>query len=101
MLFRSKVGAQDVWTAQRLAAGPQPDRFPSFPDASLPMEINTAVLSHFFPNKNPTPTPSILRPFREVPSLGPEEIAHALSKSSYTSAPGPDQIPYRIWKEVN
>ena len=65
------------------------------------MDINTTLLSHFFPNKDPTPTPSILHPFRDVPSLGPEEIAQALSKSSNSSAPGPDQILYGTWKEVN
>ena len=97
----ARVRAQDVGTARRLAAGRQPDLFPSFPDASSPMDINTALLSHFFPDKYPTLTPSILRPFRDVPSLGPEEIAHALSKSSNSSAPGPDQIPYETWKEVN
>ena len=99
--FLTKVGAQDVWTAWQLAARRHPDRFPSFPDASLPLDINTALLSHFFPDKDTTPTPSILGPFRDVPSLGPEEIAYALSKSSNTSAPGPDQIQYGIWKEVN
>ena len=99
--FLARVGAQDVWTARRLAAGRQPDRFPSFPDASSPIDINTAHLSHFFPDKDPTSTPSIIRPFRDLPSLGHQEIAHALIKSSNSSAPGPDQIPYGIWKEVN
>ena len=65
------------------------------------MDINTALLSLFFSDKDHTPTPSILCPFTDVPSLGPEEIAYALSKSANTSAPGPDQIPYGIWKEVN
>ena len=82
--FLVQVGAQDVWTGRRLAAGRQPDRFPSFPDPSSPMDINTALLSHLFPDKDPTPTLSILRPFRDVPYLGPEEITYALSKSSNT-----------------
>ena len=99
--FLAKIGAQDVWSVQRLTVGRQPDSFPSFPDASSPIDINTALLSHFFSDKNPTPTPSILRPFRDIPSVGPEEIAYALSKSSNTSAPSPDQIHYGIWKEVN
>ena len=65
------------------------------------MYVNTALLSYFFPVKDPTPTPSILCPFRDVACLGPEEITYALSKSSNTLAPGPDQIPYGIWMEVN
>ena len=30
-----------------------------------------------------------------------EEIAQALAKSSPSSAPGPDEIPYSVWKAVN
>lgn len=45
--------------------------------------------------------PSILRTFRDVQPLSSSEIGLALSKSSNTSAPGPDQIPYRVWKKVN
>ena len=99
--YLTKVGAQDVWTTLQLAAGRQPDHFRSFPDVSSSMDINTVLLSHFFPNRVRTLTPSILSPFRDMPTLGPEEIAYALSKSSNASAPGHDQILYEIWKEVN
>jgi len=76
--FLPKVGAQDVWPAKPLLAGRQADRFASFPDATTTTEINYALLSHFFANKDPTPTPSILRPFKEVSPLSPEEICNAL-----------------------
>ena len=33
--------------------------------------------------------------------LTKEEIAAALSKSSPSSAPGPDRVPYSVWKRVN
>jgi len=33
--------------------------------------------------------------------LSKEENAHTLAKSSPTSAPGPDRIPYSVWKKVN
>lgn len=65
------------------------------------MNINSALLTHLFPHKDPTPTSGILHPFRDVSLLGPEEIASALAKSSNSSAPGPDQVPYWIWKKVN
>ena len=57
------------------------------------MDINHALLTDFFPHKDPNLTPAILHPFRDVLPLEPEEIAHALSKSSDSSAPGPDQVP--------
>ena len=65
------------------------------------MDSNTALLSHSFPDKDRTPTPSILYPFRDMTSLGPEQITHALSKSLNSSARGPDQIPNGTWKVVN
>src|SRR5207302_9322129 len=65
------------------------------------LEINESLLQHFFPPKNSHPSPSILRPFKHVPPLDKEEIQRALSKSSNSSAPGPDQIPYGIWKKVH
>src|SRR5205807_2566578 len=64
-------------------------------------EINDALLLHFFPPKDSPPPPSILRPFRHVPPLDKEEIQRDLSKSSNSSAPGPDQIPYGVWKKVH
>ena len=65
------------------------------------MDINTALFSHFCPDKDPTLTASIFRPFRDVRALGPQEIVYPLSKSSNTSALGPDQILYGIRQEVN
>src|SRR5437879_6056849 len=60
-----------------------------------------ALLLHFFPPKSSPPSPLILRPFKHVPQLDKEEIQRALSKSSNSSAPGPDQIPYGVWKRVH
>src|SRR5205807_562700 len=51
--------------------------------------------------KAPPHSPSILRSFKHVPPLDKEEIQRALSKSSNSSAPGPDQIPYGVWKKVH
>src|SRR5437588_7875979 len=98
--FLATVDSRSIWTAKKLAVGRPPDRFPSIPDATTPLEINDALLLHFFPPKNSPPSPSILRPFKHVPLLDKEEIQRALSKSSNSSAPGPDQIPYGIWKKV-
>src|SRR5205807_2128237 len=78
-----------------------PDRFPSIPIATTPLEINDALLLHFFPPKDSPPSPSILHPFKHVPPLDKEDIHSALSKSSNSSATRPDQIPYGVWKRVH
>src|SRR5207302_5654235 len=96
--FLATVDSRSIWTAKKLAVGKPPDRFPSIPDAITPLEINDALLLHFFPHKDSPPSPSILRPFKHVPPLDKEEIQRALSKLSNSSAPGPDQIPYGVWK---
>ena len=76
-------------------------RFPSLPDTSNPVAINNARLDHFFPPKDPL---SSRGPLKKNPSATPltkEGIKLTLSKSSLSSAPGPDRIPYSVWKKVN
>jgi len=63
--------------------------------------MNEALLGHFPPPKAAfSPLPR-LRPFVSAPPLTIEEIASALSKSSSSSAPGPDGIPYFTQNRVN
>ena len=63
--------------------------------------MNDALFGYFFP---PTaafsPLPR-LRLHKTAPPLTAEEIAPALLKSSPSSAPGTDEIPYLTWKQVN
>src|SRR5437879_4650450 len=98
--FLVTVDSRSIWTAKKLAVGKPPDRFSSIPNTTTPLEINDSLLHHFFPPKDSPASPSILRPFKHVPPLDKEEIQRALSKSSNSSAPGPDQIPYGVWKKV-
>src|SRR5437588_5133072 len=99
--FLSKVDSKTVWTAKRLAEGRDSDKFPSFPDATSPADLNSSLLNHFFPPKPHSISPSFLRTDPHAPSLEADEISRALSKSSNMSAPGPDQINYQVWKKVN
>ena len=39
--------------------------------------------------------------YEDYTPLTSEEISRALSKFSNTSAPGPDHIPYSVWKSVH
>ena len=92
---------QNLWTAKRFAFGRAQPRFPSLPGAETPQQMNSVLLDHFFPPKEPFSPPPRLRPHRTAPPLTTEEVATALSKCSPTSAPGPDGIPYSVWKKVN
>src|SRR5207253_6475526 len=85
--YLATVDSRSIWTAKKLAVGKPPDRFPSIPDTTTPLEINDTLLLHFLPSKNSPPSPSILRPFKHVPPLDKEEILRPLSKSSNSSAP--------------
>src|SRR5207302_6001222 len=99
--FLATVDSRSIWTAKKLAVGRPPDRFPSIPDASTPLEINDALLLYFFPPKDSPPSPSILRPFKHVPPLDKEEIQRALYKSSNSMAPSADQFLSGVWKMVH
>ena len=63
--------------------------------------MNEALLGHFFPHKAAFSPPPRLRPQSSAPPLTTEETPYALSKSSSTSAPRRDGIPFLTWKRVN
>ena len=90
-----------MWTAKKLAVGRPPPRFPELPGASTPPELNRALLAHFFPGEPAVLPDTILLPFRECLPLAEDEIGRALSRSSPSSAPGPDKIPNSVWKRVH
>ena len=71
------------------------------PGASDPAKVAEKLLHHFFTPKPPPPPLLRLARYEDYTPLTSEEISRALSKSLYTSAPGPDHIPYSVWKSVN
>ena len=99
--FLAKTSPDNIWTAKQLVAPRKTPRFPSLPDASDPVAINSALLNHFFPPKNPLPGRGRLSKNPSTTPLTEEEVRLALSKSSPSSAPGPDGVPYSVWKKIN
>ena len=83
------------------AVGCLPQRFPDLPGASDPAEVAETLFYHFLTSKPPPPPLLRLTHYEDYSSLTSEEISRALSKSSNTSAPGPDHIPYSVWKSVH
>ena len=79
---------------------PTPPRFPELPRVSAPLELNTALLEHFFPC-SPVEVPhTILLPFKDHLELEAAEISRALAHSSPSLAPGPDKTPNSVWKRI-
>ena len=92
---------RSIWTVKKLSLGRLAPRFLSLPDATTPTQINDTLLNHFFPAQPTRPLPSILRPFADCTALTTEEISAALAKCSPPSAPGPDTIPYSVFKSLH
>jgi len=99
--FVTKTSPNNIWTAKQLVATRKTPGFPSLPDASDTVMINKALLDHFFPPKDPLPGRGRLRRNPSAVPLSKDEITLARSKSSPSSAPGPEGIPYSVWKRVN
>jgi len=99
--FLLSATLHSLWTAKRFAFGHLPQRFPDLPGATDPSEVAEKLLHHFSP---PKPPPHRLHlPIRHgnYTALTSEEISRALAKYSNTSAPGPNHIPYLVWKSVH
>ena len=99
--FLARTTPHNIWTAKKFVSPRKTPRFPNLPEANSPVEINKTLLDHFFPPKPELPTRGRLHHHASADPLTKEEIAAALAKSSPSSAPGPDGIPYSVWKKVN
>jgi len=99
--FLATATPQTVWTAKKFAVGRPPPRFPELPGATTPLELNKALLNHFFPGEPARPFNSILLPFRDCPAQAVDKIGRALARSSLSSAPGPDMTPNSVCKRIH
>ena len=99
--FLARTTPQDVWTAKKFVAPRKTPRVPALPGADTPASINTALLDHFFPPRPAVYSRGRLTPHTTHDPLTKEEIAQALPKSSPSSGPGPDEIPYSVQIAVN
>ena len=99
--FLASTTPHNIWTAKKFVAPRKTPRFPELHGANSPVEINESLLNHFFPPKPELPPRSRLHHNPSAVPLTKEEIAAALAKSYPSSAPGPDGVPYSVWKKVN
>lgn len=98
--FTANADRNQLWAAARLMKPKNQDTLPSFPGIHSPSDLNDALIHHFFPPRPPTHTESVYY-HHHTPPITAEEVAKALAKSSNKSTPGPDQIPYGVWKDIH
>ena len=99
--FLARTSPQNIWTSKQYVTLRKTPRFLTLPGADSPTAINSALLEHFYPPKPPPSSRGRLAPHPSAVPLSAEELKAALNKCSSSSSPGPDCIPYRVWKRVN
>ena len=99
--FLAGADHQTVWKAKRLAGNRNPTRFPSFPDALTPEETRDRLVEHFFPAQAQLAQNAVCPVYGDCPQVTKEEVSRVLARSSPSSAPGPDTIPYGVWKKLH
>ena len=97
------VGAdhQTVWKAKRLAGNRTPTRFPALPGPTTPESTRDKLIEHFFPSQHQQMQNSVCPAYGDCPPVTKEEISWVLAWSSPSSAPGPNTIPYAVWKKLH
>jgi len=88
-------------TGQKSAIGRHPPRFPELPGATTPLELNNALLNHFFPGSPTNNHHTILLPCKDIPALYSSEVERALARPAPSSAPRPDMTPNSDWKRIH
>jgi len=81
--------------------GRPPPCLPELPGAVTPLELNKALLNHFFPGEPLRPVDPILLPFTDWPALAADEVGKALARGLPSSAPGPHRTPNSVWKRIH
>ena len=99
--FLAKTTSHNIWSAKKFVTPRKTPRFPELLRANSPVEINKALLNHFFLPKPELPPRSRLHRNPSAIPLTKEEIPATLAKSFPLSAPGPAGVPYSVWKKMN
>ena len=100
--FLANEKKDNVWTAHQFTKQRQPVRVPDGHD-DMPEQTFKTIMNHLF-----APCDNLIskRTF-ERKELGDgdqitsSEIMEVLMKCSNKSAPGPDQVPYSVWKNIH
>ena len=98
--FLETATAQDMWCAEKYLIGKAPKRVPSFSYYDTPEDVRDVMMKGFFPLPPALPARRPTLPDTSYCTLTALEVGMALAKCWNLSAPGPDQIPYLVWKNI-
>jgi len=100
--FLANAKKNDVWTAHQFTKQREPVKIPGGHNDS-PDQTSQKIMEYFFPpSHDPIPLKLFQRKKLEEDSrVTPGEVSEALKKCSNRSAPGPDQVPYGVWKNIH
>ena len=99
--FLAGADHKSVRKARRLVLGRLLTGFPNLPGADLPEDSRDALREHFFPPPYEHTVNTIYQEFNACPPVTCEEVSRVLARSSPSSAPGLDTIPYLVWKKLH
>ena len=99
--YLENADIRDMWRAKATIVGRVNPQIPSFPNAPTPEDVQDEMVKGFFPLLPPIPPRRPHLPDQGYSPIDPSEVSAALSKCSNGSAPGPDHIPYGVWKNVH
>ena len=99
--YLERANIRDMWRAKATIVGGVNPRIPSFLDALTLEDVRDEMVKGFFSLNPPIPPRHPRPPDPGYIPVDPSEVNIALSKCSNKSAPGPDQIPYGVWKNVH
>ena len=101
--FLKKAKQNDVWTAHQFTHKKPGTLIPGGTEYPSACHLNNAIMQYFFPlnsNSVNTSLPEYVE-LQYTELVDTMEVTIALRKCSNTSAPGLDQVPYRVWKGIH
>ena len=101
--FLENAKKNDVWTAYQFTKKRLGFMVPGGHAHVSASSLNESIMQHFFP---PNPSLVALRPsvfvkLEEKDEVDATEVSQSLLKCSNNSAPGPDLVPYGVWKGIH
>ena len=104
--FLESTSSEELWAAKRFRDPPPPTSLPRVPNATTPDDLARGLVRSLFPapppsTHTPLPPPSHSHCHENVPPVLPIEVTMILEKTSSRSCPGPDSVPYSVWKAVH
>jgi len=100
--FLASATKNDVWTAHQFTKQRQPVRILGGYNDS-PDETSQKIMEHYFPpSEDPiSPRLPLRKELADSDCVTAGEVSETLEKYSNKSAPGPDQVPYGVWKNIH